>query len=72
MLAMALPSPAGDGTVEATLVMTPGRCRVMPAKMLPSHTGDGTAGATWLWHDVDAESCWRQCRHIMLAMELPR
>jgi hypothetical protein len=23
-----------------------------------SHASDGAAGATWLRHDIDAESCW--------------
>jgi hypothetical protein len=26
--------------------------------MLPSHAGDGAIKVTWLWRDVDAESCW--------------
>jgi hypothetical protein len=24
---------------------------------LPSHVGDDAAKATWLWRDIDAESC---------------
>jgi hypothetical protein len=43
------------------------RCRVTLATALSSPAGDG-AGLTWLWHDVDAESCWRQCYWFMLAM----
>jgi hypothetical protein len=27
-----------------------------------SHASDGAAKATWSWHDVAAESCWRWCR----------
>jgi hypothetical protein len=37
---------------------------------LPSHAGDGAVGATWLRHDVYAESCGRRCNRVMLAMEL--
>jgi hypothetical protein len=29
----------------------------MLATMLLSHAGDGAAEATWLWRDVDVESC---------------
>jgi hypothetical protein len=30
---------------------------------LSSHVGGGAAEATWPWHDVVAESCWRwRCR----------
>jgi hypothetical protein len=33
----------------------------MLATMLPSHDSDGATEATWSQHDVEAESCWRQC-----------
>jgi hypothetical protein len=33
----------------------------MLGTVLPSHIGDGATGMTWSWHDVDVESCWRQC-----------
>jgi hypothetical protein len=38
--------------------------------MLLSHAGDDAVGATWPRHDVDAESCWRQCCQVMLAMTM--
>jgi hypothetical protein len=38
--------------------------------MLSSHTGDGAAKETWLWRDVDVESCWRQCCRVMMVMAL--
>jgi hypothetical protein len=40
--------------------------------MLLSHAGDGAAEVTLLQRDVDAESCWRQCCLVMLAMALSR
>jgi hypothetical protein len=47
MLAMALPSPAGDGAAKATLVMARCRGRVMLASVLLSHASDGAAEVTW-------------------------
>jgi hypothetical protein len=38
----------------------------MLATMLSSYAGDGAAEVTWLWHNVDVESC---C-YVMMAMEL--
>jgi hypothetical protein len=38
--------------------------------MLPNHVGDDAAGATRSQHDVDVESCWRQCYRVMLEMAL--
>jgi hypothetical protein len=29
----------------------------MLAMVLPSHAGDGATEVTWLWCDVDVESC---------------
>jgi hypothetical protein len=29
----------------------------MLAMVLPSHVGNGAAEVTWLWHDIDVESC---------------
>jgi hypothetical protein len=40
--------------------------------MLLSHAGDSAAEATWLCHDVDAESCWRWRYRVMLAMVVSR
>jgi uncharacterized protein YpmS len=37
---------------------------------MPSYTGDGATGVTYPCRDVDAESCWRQCCQVMLAMVL--
>jgi hypothetical protein len=62
MLATALP---GDFTVARC------RRRVIHATMLSSHAGDNVAGVTWLWCDVDAESCWQQRHRDMLPMALP-
>jgi hypothetical protein len=53
----------------------------MLVMVLPSHAGDGVVRATWLLHDVDAESCLQrryrggldtmQCRcRVMLATML--
>jgi hypothetical protein len=42
----------------------------MLATVLPSHASDSAVGATWPWCDVDAESCWRRCCQVMLAMVL--
>jgi hypothetical protein len=53
------------------------------AMSLPSHASNGAVEVTWLWRNVDAESCWRwYCRgnlatarcwcRVMLAMMLPR
>jgi hypothetical protein len=42
----------------------------MLAMVLPGHAGDGAAGVTWLRCDVAAESCWRWCYRVMLAMTL--
>jgi hypothetical protein len=39
--------------------------------MLPTNAGDGATEATWLWHDVEAESCWQQCCRILLVTTLP-
>jgi hypothetical protein len=44
------------------------RCRVMLATVLLSHVGDGATEAIWPWHDVDAESCWRQCYRVMATL----
>jgi uncharacterized protein (DUF2062 family) len=44
----------------------------MLGTMLLSHAGDGAAETTWPWHDVDTQSCWRQCCQVMLVMALPR
>jgi hypothetical protein len=38
--------------------------------MMSSHPGDGAAKATWLWSDVEVESCWRQYYRVILAMAL--
>jgi hypothetical protein len=35
-----------------------------------SHVGDGAAKVTWLWHDVNAKSCWQWCCRVMLAKVL--
>jgi hypothetical protein len=43
----------------------------MLVTMLLSHAADGTTEVTWSQRDVDAESCWRQHRRVMLAMTLP-
>jgi hypothetical protein len=69
---MVLPIPSGDYAFEVTLVAARCRCRVMLATKLPSHASNGTAEATWLWHDIGAESCWQQCYQVMMAMVLPR
>jgi hypothetical protein len=29
---------------------------------MSSHASNGAAEATWLWRDVDAESCWQRFR----------
>jgi hypothetical protein len=50
-----MPSHADNGDVESCWQW---HCRVLLATALPSPTGDGVAEATWLWSDVDAESCW--------------
>jgi hypothetical protein len=42
----------------------------MLVTMLPNHASDSVAEATWLLHNVDAESCWRQCCRVMLSMML--
>jgi hypothetical protein len=44
----------------------------MLAMVLLSHAGNGIAEATWPRHNVDAESCWRRCYQVMLAMVLMR
>jgi hypothetical protein len=72
MLTMALPSPAGDGAVEATLVVARCICRVVLVMLLPSHAGNGAAGITSLWHGVYAKSSWRQCYPVLLAIVLLR
>jgi hypothetical protein len=61
MLATVLPSPTGNVTAEAMLLVVRCRYRVMLATVLPSHASDGATEATWPWHDVRVESCWRQC-----------
>jgi hypothetical protein len=38
--------------------------------LMPSHAGDDAVVAIWLWHDVYAESCWRQCYQVMLVTAL--
>jgi hypothetical protein len=43
----------------------------MLATVLLSHDGDGAIWATWLWRDVEAESCWRRYYRVMLATALP-
>jgi hypothetical protein len=43
----------------------------MLTTMLSSHAGDGIARVTWPRHEVDVESCWRQCYRDMLATMLP-
>jgi hypothetical protein len=40
--------------------------------VLLSHAGDAATEVTWPQHDVDGESCWRQCCRVMLATALPR
>jgi hypothetical protein len=63
-------SHVGDGAAEAMLAVMRCGCRVMLAKVLLrrlghdamsvlSLAGDSTIEATWSWHDVGAESCWR-------------
>jgi hypothetical protein len=47
------------------------RCRVMLTIVLPSHADDSAAGVTWLGHDIDVESYWRQCYRVMLLRALP-
>jgi hypothetical protein len=42
----------------------------MLVMVLLSQDNDDTAGVTWPRRDVDAESCWRQCCRVMLAMTL--
>jgi hypothetical protein len=64
MLATLLLSHAGD------LVVAQCRYQVMLVTMLSSHAIDGTARAIWPPRDVDAESCWRRCCRVMLAMVL--
>jgi hypothetical protein len=61
MLVMLLSIHTGDGAAEATLVMAQCRCRVVLATVLLSHADDGAA-----------ESCWRQCYQVLLAMTLLR
>jgi hypothetical protein len=65
-------SPTGDNATGATLVVARCRCRVTLAIMLPSHVGDGAAEMAWLQHNVDVESCWRQCCRVMLTTVLSR
>jgi hypothetical protein len=43
----------------------------MLATMLLSHDNDDAAGATWLWPNVEVESCLRQCYQVMLVTPLP-
>jgi hypothetical protein len=42
------------------------------AMYMLSHAADCAVGASWLQHDVDAESYWRQCCRVILVMVLPR
>jgi hypothetical protein len=42
----------------------------MLARVQSSHAGDGATRVTWPRHDVDAESCLRQCCRFMLATML--
>jgi hypothetical protein len=44
----------------------------MLVTLLSSHVGNGVDEATWPRRDVGAESCWRQCCRVMMAMALPR
>jgi hypothetical protein len=44
----------------------------MLATMLLSHPGDGGAEATWLRHNVDVESCWRQCCRLKVVLIVVR
>jgi hypothetical protein len=59
MLAMVLPSLAGNGAAEVMLVVVWCRYRVMLVTVLSSHTSDGAAEATWPRRNVDVESWWR-------------
>jgi hypothetical protein len=71
-------SQAGDNAAKSCsgrrcrgdLTVTRCRCRVMLTAMQPRHAGDSAAKATWLWRDVDAKSCWRQCYRVTLATTL--
>jgi hypothetical protein len=58
-------------TLPGELAIAQCRCRVMLAIMLSSHVGNDATEATWPGHDVDNESCWRQCCRVMLAIMLP-
>jgi hypothetical protein len=58
MLVTVLPSPIGDGAVEATMVVVRCRCRVMLTTVLPSYASDGTIEATWPRCDVGVDSWW--------------
>jgi hypothetical protein len=48
------------------LAMVLGGCRIMLTMALPSPAGDGATKS----YDEDAESCWRRCCRVMLAMTL--
>jgi hypothetical protein len=37
----------------------------MLTMVLSSHTSNDATKVTWPRHDVDAESCWRQCCRVM-------
>jgi hypothetical protein len=54
------------------LAMVQSRCRVMLATILSSHAHDDAAGVTWPRLEVDAESSWRQCCPVILAIVLSR
>jgi hypothetical protein len=56
MLATVLLSRAGNSAIGATVLL--------------NHAGDGAAGLTWLWCNVDAESCRWRCYRVMLVMAL--
>jgi hypothetical protein len=43
----------------------------MLATTLSSHASNGVVEVTCPQHDVNVESCWRQCYRVMLAMALP-
>jgi hypothetical protein len=45
-------------TLQDDLAAARCRCRVMLTTVLPSPTRDDDVEATWLWRDVDVESCW--------------
>jgi hypothetical protein len=44
-------------TLPCNLTVVRYRCRVLLVTMLSSHARKGAAEVTWLWRDIDAESC---------------